>query len=363
MPQERPNWLSRCTVFRDHEWENGRHILIVPKKNEKYLDEKQWVDYYEHRKAFLIWLLNFGKNPRAAKGYSPYTIYNTGFRTAVFDLWTWENNGGYSIPPSQEDASAYMEHVALSDVSDSTKGKRLESLRRYSDWLQDQHGAKEWEFDWKFKSGGGNNQPRDFLSIEERQKVRQAALELNGSPGYGVDFDGEIPDRSWEITSLVWVSLDTGLRPVEVRRAHVAWTDTENGVLRIPREDSAKNDGNWTVSLTDRTTTALRSWLDERESHPRYDDTDRLWLTRRGNAYSAKALRDLLHRLCEVAGIEIENRSMSWYTIRHSVGTYMTRERDLAAAKAQLRHRNAQTTMKYDQVPVEDRREALDRMG
>jgi integrase len=54
---------------------------------------------------------------------------------------------------------------------------------------------------------------------------------------------------------------------------------------------------------------------------------------------------------------------MSWYTIRHSVGTYMTREEDLAAAQAQLRHTSEQATMKYDQTPVEDRRDALDRMG
>lgn len=54
---------------------------------------------------------------------------------------------------------------------------------------------------------------------------------------------------------------------------------------------------------------------------------------------------------------------MSWYTIRRSVGTYMTKERDLAAAKAQLRQKNPMTTMKYDQVPLEDLRDALNRMG
>lgn len=54
---------------------------------------------------------------------------------------------------------------------------------------------------------------------------------------------------------------------------------------------------------------------------------------------------------------------MSWYTIRHSIGTYMTREEDLAAAKAQLRHKIPKTTMRYDQAPVEDRRDALNRMG
>jgi integrase len=40
----------------------------------------------------------------------------------------------------------------------------------------------------------------------------------------------------------------------------------------------------------------------------------------------------------------------------------MTREEDLAAAQAQLRHKSVQTTMKYDQTPVEDRRAALNRM-
>jgi hypothetical protein len=41
----------------------------------------------------------------------------------------------------------------------------------------------------------------------------------------------------------------------------------------------------------------------------------------------------------------------------------MTREEDLAAAQAQLRHKSPETTMKYDQTPVEDRKNALDRMG
>lgn len=41
----------------------------------------------------------------------------------------------------------------------------------------------------------------------------------------------------------------------------------------------------------------------------------------------------------------------------------MTREEGLATAQAQLRPTSEQTTMKYDQTPVEDRRDALDRMG
>jgi len=134
-------------------------------------------------------------------------------------------------------------------------------------------------------------------------------------------------------------------------------------VLRIPKEDSSKNVGNWTVGLKDETVVYLERWLEERTRYDRYDETEDLWLTARGNHYGSNSLRRLIHRLCDEAGIETANQKMSWYTIRHSVGTYMTKERDLAAAKAQLRHKNPKTTMKYDQVPVEDRKNALDRMG
>ena len=41
----------------------------------------------------------------------------------------------------------------------------------------------------------------------------------------------------------------------------------------------------------------------------------------------------------------------------------MTREEDLAAAQPQLRHKRPEMTMKYDSAPLDDRRDALDRMG
>jgi len=142
-----------------------------------------------------------------------------------------------------------------------------------------------------------------------------------------------------------------------------SWVDLANGALRIPKEDSAKSSEHWVVGLRNRTTKLLERWISERKAYEKYDDTEALWLTREGNPYSSQSLIYLLERLCETAGIPTSNRSLSWYSVRHSVGTYMTREEDLAAAQTQLRHKSEQTTMKYDQTPVEDRRDALDRMG
>ncbi|MFC7195475.1 tyrosine-type recombinase/integrase [Halosimplex aquaticum] len=139
--------------------------------------------------------------------------------------------------------------------------------------------------------------------------------------------------------------------------------DTENAVLRIPADESSKNRDNWVVSLRDDTAEALENWLEERSYIPMYDDTDALWLTQKGGRYKSQSLGRLLRRLCDRVGIEHENRKMSWYSIRHSVGTWMTREEDLAAAQAQLRHKTPETTMKYDAAPPDDRRDALDKMG
>jgi site-specific recombinase XerD len=93
-----------------------------------------------------------------------------------------------------------------------------------------------------------------------------------------------------------------------------------------------------------------------------YAETDALWLTKHGNPYGSQVLNPLLRRICDVAGIDLTNRDLTWYSIRHSVGTYMTEEHGLKAAATQLRHKTIQSTIKYDQAPLEARREALERM-
>jgi len=380
------NPTKGCDNRIDADLDPGRNIKIVPSANRDQLSEKQIVDYHSYRESFLKWLLHMGKNPEKAIGYSPYTVYESGYRSAAFDRWVWENEGKYRLPPDTDDADEYMQKVAYSDNAQATKGKIEEMLKRYFRWLAQKYGTDEWEPTFSFESGG-TSQPRDFLTTEERRLIRETALSHGSIPSYNSlsaeqrnqwkSYVGKVLDKpidevtpddwdsidGWKITSIVWASLDAGLRPVEVGRAKTTWVDTANEVLRIPHEESSKNRENWIVSITERTASALERWLGERERYERYDDTDLLWLTTHENPYGSQSLGRLLKRLCDDAGIRTENRQLSWYAIRHSVGTYMTAERDLAATKAQLRHKSVKTTMKYDQVPVEDRRDALDRMG
>lgn len=327
--------------------EGGRTLNLVPESNREQLNEQQLTDYGELRLKFVKWLRERAKDPEKMEGYSDYTAYETAYKCARFDRWVWSEVGRYTHPPTADLADQYIADVVVyRDVSNSTKGKTEEALARYFRWLEATTHADEWDHEQRFRSGG-DDAPRDYLTRRERRLVREAALDIS---------DG------WKIASIVCVSLDAALRPVEVQRARTEWVDIVNAMFRIPKADSSKNKDNWRTSLTTRSATVLDHWLDEREDIEKYDDTDALWLSREGTTYGSRSLARLLRKLCEQAGIESRGRSLTWYSLRHSTGTYLTHERDLAATKAQLRHQSAQTTLKYDQVPPEQRRDALDQI-
>jgi site-specific recombinase XerD len=362
-------------------------LTPLPAPSEEYLNKRQVLDYRAQREDCLDWLLTVGKKPAESAGYAFKTVESRAYRMDMFYRWVWKQEDGYTTALTHGHADSWLEYLARADKSNAHKDNCRKALQMLYKWRHHEYGDKPWTPDLSFSTDNGTTTPRDYLTEAERSDVREAALEYGSVPTYS----NLSPDQrsrwkaylaqrfekptsevtptdwqranSWKIPTLVWVSLDAGLRPVEVERASTGWVDTDNGVLRIPKEESSKNHEHWIVGLRDRTASMLERWLEERATRSQYDDTEALWLTRQGNTYQSATLRYVLNRLCELADIETENRSLSWYAIRHSTGTYMTREEDLAAAQTQLRHKSPETTMKYDQVPIEDRKDALDRMG
>lgn len=359
-------------------------ITLVPGPSETMLNDRQRVDYRDHRRDLVRWMLNLGKEPDRAEGYARDTVRRRACDIDVWYRYVWrEHTSGYSTSLTRDHADAYMQELAYSDHSDTHRANIQKSLKCYWRWR-----GIDWDPEITFSANtNGTTQPRDYLTREERGRIREAALEYGTVPNYNsltpderatwkrhlaVRFRKPMDDvgredferaNGFKVPSIVYTSLDAALRPVEVGRARLSWVDTENAVLRIPKDDSAKGRENWTVSITDKTATMLERWMAERECYPKYEGTDRLWLTRESRPFSSRSLKYLLMNLCEVAGIDTDNRSLAWYAFRHSTGTYMVREEGLAAAASQLRHKSVTTTRKYDATPVEDRRDALDRMG
>lgn len=178
------------------------------------------------------------------------------------------------MPPRPEHATEYIENtVAYRDVSTATKRKIEEALARYHEWAHQEHNVDERTHEQIFDSSGADS-PRDFLTREERRKLREAALATG----------------DWREASIILTCLDAALRPVEVRRARVQWVDVENQLLRIPREDSSKNEEDWRTALSQRSAHALSKWLNIRGEKDNYDDTDALWPTRISTRYSSRSL-------------------------------------------------------------------------
>jgi site-specific recombinase XerD len=365
-----------------NEYDKVQGIVLISELSHNQLNERQRIAYRNHRENLVKWLATMGKDPEKLDGYAHDTSRNYASILDKFYRWCWNQNEGYTTDIPHEDADQYLRELVLDDdYSDSHLHNVKLALKAYFRWRSD---CDEWESSLTVSSTSGANQPKDYVTMEERKALREGALEYGSVPAYahlepdereewkrflacrfGKPMNDVSPEdwkraNGFKYPSLVHASLDAGLRPVEVGRAKTYWVDVENALLHIPADESSKNEDNWTVSLRRETADYLARWLEEREMYEKYDDTDALWLTRHENQYSSSSLRYVLEAVCRVANIE---RDLSWYAIRHSTGTYMAREEGLAAAQSQLRHKRTETTMKYDQVPVEDRRGALDRMG
>jgi len=358
-------------------------IVLVPEDSEQILNQRQLEDYRRFREDLVRWILNLGKDPEKAEGYAWDTARQRSYRIDKFYRWIWREQESYTLSAKPEDAEEYSRELAYKECSNTHKAAIQKAIQTLFKYRRFQGRDMEWDPEIKFSSNSGTHHARDFLTREERRKIKEQVLEYGSIPSYEaitpeerdkwkqylaqrfekpkqeVGLEDWKRANGWKYATIVWVSMDAGLRPKEVGRASTDWLDLENGMLRIPKEDSTKNTENWNVGLSSRTANILRKWIAEREQYEKYTGQN-LWLTKYENPYSAESLNRLLRKLCRQAGIPLKNRSITWYSIRHSVGTYMSRDNGLAAAQAQLRHKSERTTMRYDQAPVEDRKNTLD---
>lgn len=362
------------------EYEN---LPLTTRNDAEYLNDKQLETWEVTRRGFAKWLLERGKKPKGFKGYSEYTARDTLYRTDQFARYVWEKTG-FTLEFSHQQADDYMEAVLKDDDSGDEHAagtlKALKRLMRYQQSNDDE--LPDWECPWEVSTTQEKKRSiSDVFSESEIEKLYAASLTYNDIPAYN-DLSPE--DRSdwkayiaqalqkpkaevepgdwsridnWKIPSLVKVGIDAAFRPVEVQRSSTEWLDLEEQRLIIPAEDASKSDSSWRVGLGDMATRALRNWLEQRDTMSKYDDTDAIWLTREGNPYSSSSLRYLVLNLCEQAGIDPANRSVSWYSIRHATGSYLSKEGTIEQAREQLRHQSMETTRKYSHSTSKERSE------
>jgi integrase len=349
-------------------------IVLVTEEARKFLNPRQVIAYKEHRRELAEWMLYEGKNPAKAEGYSSSTAKNRMNKLDLFYRWVWDDNQRYVQDIKTEHADDWMKWLARQDYKESTKCHYQKSVQSLFKFQREEKGRDvEWEPEIEYSDPSTSYQPREYLSKEDRRKMREAAMEYGSVPHYNsmspeereryktllsqrlqkpkdeVTKQDFLEANSFKYTSMIYVALDAGLRPVEVQRANVSWFDRDNGVLRIPKEESSKNRENWIVALKSETAQIVRQWLDERSSKEKYDGRDALWLTQYGNRYDKDSFRrDVFRKIAKEAGLDLENRDLTPYSIRHSTATFVAEEEGLAVAGQQVRHKSKQSTQKYE---------------
>lgn len=359
-------------------------IVLVTEDSQDYLNPRQEVTYREHRRELAEWMLALGKNPDKAEGYSYSTAKNRMNRLDLFYRFVWDREGRYIQDLTTTHADDWMRHLAKKEIKESTKCHYQKAAKTLFKWKRHARNKNvDWEPEIEYSDPSTNYQPRDYLTKDDRKKMREAAMEYGSVPHYNSVTPeererwkkylaqrlqkpmDEVTMKDWnkansfKYTSMIHVALDAGLRPIEVKRSNVSWVDTQNGVLRIPREESSKNRENWIVALKEETTSILKRWLDERNTREKYDGRDALWLTMYGNRYNKDSFRDVFRKIAREANLDLENRDLTPYSIRHSTATYVAEEEGLAVAAAQCRHKSKRTTEKYEHSSTSRQQDAV----
>jgi hypothetical protein len=226
--------MSRITREDDENHVDG--IVLVSREAEKTLNPRQVESYREHRRKLAEWLLNLGKDPSKADGYAHSTSQVRMWRLDKFYRWVWNNRtDGYTEAITAAHADAWMQHLAKQELSGEYKAdcqKACKTLFKWQRWKND--SDEEWEPVINYTGDTGTHAPRDFLTSEERRKLREASLEYGSVPNYDGLSPGErsrwkaylaqrfekpksqIERSDWEransfkIPSMVWTSLDAG---------------------------------------------------------------------------------------------------------------------------------------------------------
>ncbi len=339
-------------------------------------------DYRGFKQDFMEWMLEKGKNPVKHDGYSENTLRQTHYKLEEVFRYLWNAKGEYTTEIPPEDADEFLNSI-LGRQKDKAVMDFVKSIKRFHKY---QNHTKEKHYDWDYEnkdelSVSANSKTVDYFKREEMHALYEASLSKGSVKSYhNKKMTDDERDRikihlaqrfekqksevtpedfsranSWKFPSIVSTCIDIGLRPIEVGKAKVSWVNTNANEIIIPAREATKNDSPWECKISNKTARALDTWLDERATYEKYQDSDNLWLTKHGNPYGSNSLNGLLDRLMEETDIRPHGRKLTWYSIRRGCATMWANDGGIEEAQEQLRHLELKTTLTYTSSPGKTR--------
>jgi integrase len=351
------------------------------------LNYQQKVLFNETWEDLIEFLRNKGKIPKRNVGYAESNIRPLVRRIHQVNEYSWRN-GPIVIELTPDHANRFVDALNQDDFlnkrgepyTEGSKRKFTQSLKAYFEFLD-----IEWEPDINFTDEEATL-ASDPFNLREREQLLNASLDYKSPPSYSNvspeerdrwtsqlaqllgkpkeeigPKDWEVLRRSWKVPSIISTALDCGWRAAMVGRLKIKFVNFSNGQIIIPPEVAVKNNKKWVCELSQRSIKILKKWCEERANKEKYDETDQLWLNRKGNPYNSKTLNDLLNNLIREAEIEPQARKLTWHSIRHSTGTYVyNQEKDLELVAEVLRQASLEAARKYAHPAPETKQDVIE---
>jgi site-specific recombinase XerD len=134
---------------------------------------------------------NIGKSPAEGEGYAPDTVSSRAYRLDVFYRWVWDQEDRSTTQITHDHADDWMRELAYGDTTQENKASHRKAIKMLFRWRANELGDEEWEPEISFSTNAGGTNPKDYLTEEERQRVRDAVLEYGSVPNY----NGLSPDE------------------------------------------------------------------------------------------------------------------------------------------------------------------------
>ncbi|WP_058270335.1 tyrosine recombinase XerC [Olsenella massiliensis] len=281
----------------------------------------------------------FLEHLRVARGLSPHTI--RAYRSDLDAYRSWvARHGRDAREVSHRDLRGFLGELSRAHYATTTIDRRLSAVRSFYRWLAREGICDKVAADAIASPKAARSLPRTIDDADVSRLLDACEQDVAGR-------------RDALLIELLYA---TGARISEVARLTVGSVDVARGQVRLFGKGSKERIVPLYRGIVERLCSYVRGPRAELASRARGDRTEALFVSTRGNAMSADALRAAFERRVSLAGLSDE---VTPHTLRHSYATeLLAGGADLRSVQELLGHASLSTTQIYTHLSAERLKEA-----
>ena len=224
--------------------------------------------------------------------------------------------------------------------------RKIFTLRSYSHFLilQDVKDAEDLPFNDVLKVRQGYRNRPNALSIDQ---VKCLFERIDRNTCLGI--------RNYAVYALMY---QTGLRVGEVHTLDMSSIDFDNQTLEVIGKGNKRR----ILHLTDEMVQILIEWLAVRNRFYKSNETDALFVSKKGNRLAIRTMEDNIKKIVRDSGI-YARFNISCHTLRHSFASHLNdKDVDILVIQSLLGHTSPRSTEPYIHPSLEKVRESMERL-